>query len=177
MPTRHHTERQGSLFVPVPIATIRQTRRVVIVFVAIATTLFAITLIVHALSPKGLGLAPTSQLLAILALLTLPACTIAAWAWDRAVRRRTAAAALQAETDRQRMESDPMYNAYDPARETVIDADERLSNLTPEPNPEPDPARPREHPAGRTRPHDAPAHPTDFELPDAFDRELGTARS
>ncbi|MEL7484573.1 MAG: hypothetical protein AAFN41_09480 [Planctomycetota bacterium] len=166
---------------PVPIATIRQTRRVVIVFVAIATTLFAITLIVHALSPKGLGLAPTSQLLAILALLTLPACTIAAWAWDRAVRRRTAAAALQAEADRQRLESDPMYNAYDPAREIVIDADERLSQPQSEPAPEPiaqpDPARAREHPAGRTRPHDAPAHPTDFELPDAFDRELGTARS
>ncbi|MEO1534082.1 MAG: hypothetical protein AAFS11_00785 [Planctomycetota bacterium] len=159
---------------PVPIATIRQTRRVVIVFVAIATTLFAITLIVHALSPKGLGLAPTSQLLAILALLTLPACTIAAWAWDRAVRRRTAAAALQAETDRQRMESDP---SFDPTIESVIDADERLSKLTPEPNPEPDLARTREHPAGRTRPHDAPAHPTDFELPDAFDRELGIARS
>ena len=48
----------------------------------------ALGLVVHALSPAGLGLAPTSQLLGILAMLTLPACTIAAWAWDRSVRRR-----------------------------------------------------------------------------------------
>ncbi|MEL6499385.1 MAG: hypothetical protein AAF937_10525 [Planctomycetota bacterium] len=71
-----------------PLSTIRQIRRVVIAFVALATTLLAITLVVHALSPAGLGLAPTSQLLGILAMLTLPACTIAAWAWDRSVRRR-----------------------------------------------------------------------------------------
>lgn len=74
-----------------PLSTIAQIRRVVIAFVALATTLLAITLVVHALNPKGLKLAPTSQLLGILAMLTLPACTIAAWAWDRNVRRRYAA--------------------------------------------------------------------------------------
>ncbi|MEM7622004.1 MAG: hypothetical protein AAF235_02235 [Planctomycetota bacterium] len=134
-----------------PIATIRQIRRVVIVFVAVATTLLAITLVVHALSPKGLGLAQTSQLLGILALLTLPACTIAAWAWDRAVRKRTAALADSAE--HADMSSEP------------IDADE----------PECTTLRTREHPAGRTRPHETPAASSDFELPDDLSRQLDAA--
>lgn len=96
-------------------ATLRRLRRALIAALALGTTLLAFTLVVHALSPQRLGLAPTSQLVAILALLTLPACTIAAWAWDRSLRLRLA-------------------------------------------HPEDDetPARAREHPAGRTRPHASP---------------------
>lgn len=86
---------------PPNLSTIRQVRRGVVLIVAAATTVFAVTLIVHALSPRGLGLAPTSQLLGILALLTLPACTIAAWAWDRSVRKRTAGHAIT------RVDADP----------------------------------------------------------------------
>lgn len=127
---------------PFSIATIRQIRRAIIALLAVATTVLAVILVVHALSPRGLGLAPTSQLMAILALLTLPACTVAAWAWDRSVRLRTAAWLLERRTD-----------DHEPA-ESDTQAD---TPYTAEPRIEAGPTPPRVHPAGRSRPHDAPA--------------------
>ncbi len=140
---------------PVPLTTIRHARRVVIVFVAVATTLFAIMLVVHALSPEGLGRAPTFELLAILALLTLPACTVAAWAWDRAVHRRTAALAEQLRVEAARTER--VLDADLAGLDDHADHADHALRTTPRPHPHPA----REHPAGRTRPNDAPAHPAD----------------
>lgn len=87
---RFNHDSKGRLFVPVSPATVRRLRRAVLALLAVASTLLAVVLIVHALAPDGLATAPTPLLVAILALLLLPACTIGAWAWDRSLRRRLA---------------------------------------------------------------------------------------
>ncbi len=89
---------------PVSHATVRRLRRGWLLAIALGTTLLAIALIVHALSPGHLPMTPTSQLVAILALLLLPAGTIGAWAWDRSVRLRF----VRIRPDDQRPDNEPL---------------------------------------------------------------------
>jgi hypothetical protein len=68
---------------------IRRLRRVLVCVLAVVSTALAVVLIFVALSPERIAATATAALLGILGLLVLPALTIAAWAWDRAVSVRT----------------------------------------------------------------------------------------
>lgn len=133
---------------PLSPATIRRSRRAMIGVLAVGTTFLAFVLIVHALTPARISLTPTSVLIAILALLVLPACTIAAWAWDRSIRHRLAP--LE-EDDANRTREHPAGRV----RPHSVPAQEMEAKLIPEPNgpqtPSPTP-QPEQHPAAERLP-------------------------
>ena len=69
-----------------------KTRRAVFALLSVLSMVAALALAYAAFGSES-GLTPTAALIGIFVLLVFPVMTVWAWAWDRQVRRRTAARA------------------------------------------------------------------------------------
>ncbi|PHQ80881.1 MAG: hypothetical protein COB69_05170 [Phycisphaera sp.] len=67
------------------------TRRAVFAVLAVLSTVGSLALAYAAFGSSNSGFTPTAALIGIFVLLVFPAITVWAWAWDRSVRKRTAA--------------------------------------------------------------------------------------
>ncbi|MEM9166929.1 MAG: hypothetical protein AAGB48_07865 [Planctomycetota bacterium] len=79
-----------------------RARRAALACLAAVSTLLALVMVFVWLAPDAIRITPTGTLLGILGLLVLPALTIAAWAWDRRIRRLVPDPPKEAVTDSHR---------------------------------------------------------------------------
>ena len=75
------------------LAFVLMTRRAVFAVLAMLSTIGALALAYAAFGSSNPGFTPTAALIGIFVLLVFPAITVWAWAWDRSIRKRTAAKA------------------------------------------------------------------------------------
>lgn len=78
-------------FVDRRLAFVLMTRRAVFAVLAVLSTVGSLALAYAAFGSSNSGFTPTAALIGIFVLLVFPAITVWAWAWDRSVRKRTAA--------------------------------------------------------------------------------------